>query len=219
MRKELLMVLVMVVSACLFMALSYNCVLAFGDDEVKKIKMDEGLFDEYYKLMQQCFKNAKFEGVVKQKINGADVESKYIAYSKDIDYKKIEISSYGEKLSYVVTPDKVWYFYEKSNYVVYFASKKNIAKHNSRVNFDMARQDGKITKSVADGQITYKITEYENNTRQTFVFDEKTKQLKFQTVESDSGEKMETSYKLWEGQTIAKDIFNYPARAIEKCID
>jgi len=219
MSKKILMILVLVFSAGIFIALSYTNGLTFADDEVKKLKVDDKLFDEYYKLMQDCFADAKFEGIVKQVINGAYVESKYIAYSKDLDYKKIDISTSGDKMSYVTTPDKVWYYFEKDNYVVYFANKKNIAKYNSQVYFDMAKMDGKITRSVSDGQITYKLTDYTNNIKQTFIFDGATKLLQFQLVESESGEKIETTYKAWEHKKIPKDTFDFPSRAAAKCID
>ncbi len=219
MNKKILLVLVMFLSACLFIVLSYTNGFTFGDDEVKKLKVDDKLFDEYYKLMQDCFTNAKFEGIVKQVINGAYVESKYIAYSKDLDYKKIDVSTSGDKVSYVTTPDKVWYYFEKDNYVVYFANKKNIAKYNSQVYFDMAKMDGKITRSFSDGQITYKLTDYTNNIKQTFIFDDATKTLQFQLVESESGEKIETTYKAWEHKKIPNDTFDFPSRAAAKCID
>ena len=219
MKKNMLSVLVMFLSAGLFIASSYTSGFTFGDDEVRKLKVDEKLFDEYYKLMQDCFTNARFEGVVKQVINGAYVESKYTAYSKDLDYKRIDVTTSGEKLSNVTTPDKVWYYFEKGNYVLYYDSKKNISKFNSKVYFDIAKSDGKITRSISGGLITYKLTDYTNNIKQTFVFDDATKLLQAQLVESESGEKIETSYKGWEHKKISKDTFDFPSRATAKCID
>jgi|GEM_PF-4942940 len=222
---------------CLFYFFSYATAHAYDYDESPKIKIDRDLFNEYCKLMQEHFTNAKFEGTIKQMVNGAFVESKYIAYSKDLEYKKIDLISYGErfskdldeknidlfshgdKFSMVITPKKVWYYFEKSNYVIYYEQKKNVAKFNNSFFLEFVKDDGKIVKNISDGLITYRIMDYINNITQTAVFDETTKKLKTQLIETADGEKMEITYKDWQYQQITNYIFRYPSNAGSKCAD
>lgn len=192
---------------------------AFIGDEPAKYKINIELYEEFYKLMVDSFTNAKFEGVAKQTINGAYTESKYSAYSKDLDYKRIDATAEGVSVSHVTTPEKVWYYYEKWNYVIYYKNKKNVARFNSKVYFDSVKDDGKITKSVSDGQTTYQLVDYNYNIRQTFVFDNATRLLKLQIVEPEVGDKTETSYKGWEKVKCPKGIFDFPSRASAKCLD
>lgn len=177
------------------------------------------IYNEFYDLMVENFTDVKFEGVTKQTVNGAFMESKYTAYSKDLNYKRIDVVSYGDKFSHVTTPDMVWYYFEKENYVIYYANKKNVARFNSKVYFDSVKDDGKITKTYSDGKITYKLLDYKYNIKQTFVFDGATKKLMLQLVEPDGGEKIETTYKGWDKIKSSRDLFSFPSRAKSKCLD
>jgi hypothetical protein len=202
--------------------------LAFSDEENIKMKINMEIYNEFYDLMVDNFTDARFEGIAKQTVNGAFMESKYTAYSKDLNYKRIDVVSYGDKFSHVTTPDKVWYYFEKENYVIYYANKKNVARFNSKVYFDSVKDDGKITKTHSDGKITkthsdgkiiYKLLDYKYNIKQTFVFDGTANKLTLQLVEPDGGEKIETTYKGWDKIKSSKDIFSFPSRAKSKCMD
>ena len=212
----------LIIAAALYLnisGLARNAALAYSDDEPIKMKIDMELFEEFLDLMTETFTGAKFEGVVKQTVNGAYMESKYTAYSQNLDYKRIDIIAEGKKVSHVTTPEKVWYYYEQPNFVAYFANKKNVARFNSKVYFDSVIDDGKITKIVSDGMTTYKLVDYRYNIKQTFVFSNSTKKLQLQIVEPESGDKIESTYKGWEKVKIPKDIFTFPARAASKCLD
>lgn len=193
--------------------------LAFSDWETVKMKINMETFNEFYNLMTENFTDAKFEGNIKQTVNGAFMESKFTAYSKDLNYKRIDVVSYGDKFSHVTTPDMVWYYFEKENYVIYYADKKNVARFNSKVYFDSVKDDGKIAKTYSDGNIIYKLLDYKYNIKQTFVFDGKSGKLALQLVEPDGGEKIETTYKGWEKISTPKDLFSFPSRAKSKCLD
>lgn len=192
---------------------------AFEDEENSKIKINMELFNEFYDLIKDNFTEVKFEGEVKQIVNGAYMESKFTGYSKDLNYKRVDVISYGDKFSHVTTPERVWYHFEKENYVIYYANKKNVARFNSKVYFDSVKDDGKITKTYSDGKIVYKLLDYNYNIKQTFVFDSAAKKLIHQMVEPAGAEKIETSYKLIEKTNISKDIFSFPSRAKSKSMD
>ena len=200
-------------------AFGANNAAAFEDEKPSKIKINMGLFNEFYKLINDSFTGVKFEGEIKQIVNGAYMESKFIGYSKDLNYKRVDVISYGDKFSHVTTPDKVWYYFEKENYVIYYANKKNVARFNSKVYFDSVKDDGKITKTNSDGDIVYKLIDYNYNIKQTFVFEGATKKLIHQIVEPAGAEKIETSYKSIEKTNISKDIFSFPSRAKSKSMD
>ncbi len=192
---------------------------AFEDEQTSKIKINMNLFNEFHDMIKDNFTDVKFEGEVKQIVNGAYMESKFTGYSKDLNYKRVDVISYGDKFSHVTTPDKVWYYFEKENYVIYYANKKNVARFNAKVYFDSVKDDGKITKTYSDGKIVYKLLDYNYNIKQTFVFDAATKKIVHQIVEPAGAEKIETSYKLIEKTNISKDIFSFPSRAKNKPMD
>lgn len=177
------------------------------------------LFNEFYNLIKDSFTEVKFEGEVKQIVDGAYMESKFTGYSKDLNYKRVDVISYGDKFSHVTTPEKVWYYFEKNNYVIYYANKKNVARFNAKVYFDSVKDDGKISKSYSDGKIVYKLLDYKYNIKQTFVFDGVTKKIVHQIVEPAGAEKIETLYKSIEKTNISKDIFSFPSRAEAKPMD
>ena len=238
MNRKILSGLILLFAACIFIVMTCAEVSAFYNDETQKIKIDMQLFDEYYGLVQKCFSGAKCEGTIKQLVNGAVVESKFIAYSKDLQYKKIEVTSYGERFSkdldekkidlashgdkfeMIVTPDKVWYYFSDTKYVIYYAQKKNIAKFNSMAYLNLVKNDGKITKKVSDGQTVYQIIDYSHFIKQTIVSDSATGKVKSQLVETESGEKIEFIFKNWERWNGSDSVFKYPARVNDtKCAD
>jgi len=211
---------------------------AFDDEPAPKVKIDMQLFDEYYKLIQGCLIGAKVDGSIKQLVNGAFVESKFTAYSKDLQYKKIDVTSYGErfskdladkkidlfphgdKFSLIVTPDKVWYYFDKTNYVIYYEQKKNIAKFNSMTYMNFVKNDGKITKKISGNQVIYQIVDYSHYIKQKVIVDSTTNKIKSQLIETDSGEKIEFTYKNWERWNGSDSVFKYPVKIGEKkCAD
>ncbi len=210
---------VIIISMLLLLYFWAGFSMAFSDGETRKLKIDMKIFNEFYRLMADNFTDAKFEGETKQIVDGALVESKYEAYSKDLDYKRIDVVSYGDKFSHVTTPDMVWFYFEKSNYVIYYSKKENVAKFNSSVYFDSVKEDGKISRTYSDGRIIYRLLDYKYNIKQTYIFDAVTRKLVQQIVEPAGGDKIESTYKGWDKIKVPKDLFSFPSRANSKCLD
>jgi len=197
-----------------------NFAIAQSGDEDVKTPVDKVLFDEFYKICEKCSTNCTYTGKTSFKLNGADVSAKYAMFSKDMENKRLDIESSGDKLTIFIRPDEVVNYFEKQNIAYSTHENRKIVKYNFKKGLDVIRENGRITKKVKGSEAVYTLADYTHDIKSTYNVDLNTGLINHSLIKDNpSGDIIETTYQGWESKKLDSDLFKVPSNATIKNAD
>lgn len=197
-----------------------NFASAQSDDEEVKTPVDKELFEEFYRICEKCSTGCTYTGKTSFKLNGADVSSKYTMFSKDMENKRINIESSGDKLTIFIRPAEVIHYFEKQDVAYSSQSNRNIARYNLKKHLNIIRENGKITKKVKGDTAVYTLTDYTHDVKSAYTVDLNSGLINHSIIrDNSSGDVIETTYQGWESKKLDSDIFKLPSSATVKNAD